>query len=58
MAECTVCFRHCRIEDGKIAEVRFDGNACPLCLSSASIMVSALTGRTPEEARRVLTGSP
>lgn len=45
-----------RIEDGKIAEVRFDGNACPLCLSSASIMVSALTGRTPEEARRVLTG--
>jgi nitrogen fixation NifU-like protein len=45
-----------RIEGGKIAEVRFDGNACPLCVSSASLMVSALTGRTVEVAGRVLTG--
>jgi len=33
-----------KIEDGKILDIHFDGEACAICTSSSSIMVETLTG--------------
>lgn len=39
-----------KVEDGKIIDARFDGEACAICTSSTSIMIHTLIGRTLEEA--------
>lgn len=41
------------IEDGIIKDVRFDGEACAMCTSSTSIMISTLVGKTIDEARNI-----
>ena len=42
-----------KIEDGKIKDIRFDGEACAICTSSTSIMIETLIGKTLEEARKI-----
>lgn len=43
-----------KIKDGKIEDIRFDGEACAMCISSSSIMIETLTGKTIEEAKTIL----
>ena len=43
-----------KIEDGKIKDVRFDGEACAICTSSTSIMIDTLIGKTIEEAKNII----
>ncbi len=42
-----------KIEDDKIKDIRFDGEACAICTSSTSIMIETLIGKNLEEARQV-----
>lgn len=42
-----------KIENGKIVDARFDGEACAICTSSTSIMIRALIGKTLEEAKEI-----
>lgn len=39
-----------KIDDGKIVDACFDGEACAICTSSTSIMINTLIGKTVEEA--------
>jgi nitrogen fixation NifU-like protein len=41
-----------RVENGVIADISFQGEGCAISKSSASLMTSALKGRTIEQARR------
>ena len=43
-----------KIEDGKIADIRFDGEACAISTSATSIMIKSLIGKTKEEAKAIL----
>lgn len=43
-----------KIENGKITDVRFDGEACAICTSSTSIMTTLLIGKTLEEANYII----
>lgn len=54
-----------RIEDGRIAEVRFQGVGCAISTASASLLTEAVKGRTLAEAEalverfhRLVTGQP
>ena len=38
------------IEDGRIADVRFQGSGCAISLASASLMTEAIKGKTEAEA--------
>lgn len=42
-----------KIEDGRIVDARFDGEACAICTSSTSIMIDTLLGKTLEEAKEI-----
>ena len=42
-----------KVKDGKIKDIRFDGEACAICTSSTSIMIETLIGKTLEEAREI-----
>ncbi len=42
-----------RIEDGRIADVAFEGQGCAISKSSASMMTMAVKGRTAEEAEEM-----
>ena len=42
-----------KIVDGKITDIRFDGEACAICTSSTSIMIETLIGKTLEEAKTI-----
>lgn len=39
-----------KIENDKIVDAKFDGEACAICTSASSIMVDTLIGKTIEEA--------
>lgn len=39
-----------KIDNGKIIDARFDGEACAICTSSTSIMIDTLIGKSVEEA--------
>ena len=39
-----------KVENNKIVDARFDGEACAICTSSTSIMIHTLIGKTLEEA--------
>lgn len=39
-----------KIENDKIVDARFDGEACAICTSSTSVMLDTLIGKTKEEA--------
>ena len=41
------------VQNGTIADIRFDGSGCAISMASASIMTEALKGRTVEEARKM-----
>lgn len=43
-----------KIEDEKIVDIRFDGEACAICTSATSIMINTLIGKTIDEAREIL----
>ena len=43
-----------KVEDGKIKDARFDGEACAICTSSTSIMIDTIIGKTVEEALDIL----
>lgn len=53
---------HCRVEDGVIRDIGFEGGGCAISTASASLMTEAVKGKTVAEAealfrtvRRVLT---
>ncbi|MBR2833613.1 MAG: SUF system NifU family Fe-S cluster assembly protein [Bacilli bacterium] len=43
-----------KIVDNKIEDIRFDGEACAMCISSSSIMIETLIGKTIDEAKNIL----
>ena len=43
-----------KLEDNKIKDVRFDGEACAICTSSTSIMIDTLIGKTIDEAKEII----
>ncbi len=43
-----------KIEDDKLVDIKFDGEACALCISSASIMTDTLIGKSTEEVKNIL----
>ena len=43
-----------KLEEGKIKDVRFDGEACAICTSSTSIMIDTLIGKTVDEAKEII----
>ena len=43
-----------KIEDGKIKDIRFDGEACAIATSSMSISINKLIGKTKEEALNII----
>ena len=42
-----------KIENNKICDIRFDGEACAICTSSTSIMIDTLLNKTIEEANKI-----
>jgi nitrogen fixation NifU-like protein len=42
-----------RVEDGRIADVAFQGKGCAISQASASLMTGAVKGKTVEEAERL-----
>ncbi|HVB10251.1 MAG TPA: SUF system NifU family Fe-S cluster assembly protein [Bacillota bacterium] len=43
-----------RVEDGRIADVAFQGRGCSISMASASMMTDAVIGKTVEEARTLI----
>ncbi len=43
-----------KIENNKIKDIRFDGEACAMCISSTSIMIETLTGKNIDEVKDIL----
>ncbi len=43
-----------KIEDGKILDIRFEGEACAISTSATSIMVETLIGKSVEEAKEII----
>jgi nitrogen fixation protein NifU and related proteins len=43
-----------RIEDGRVAEVCFQGSGCAISTASASLMTEAIKGKSEAEARQML----
>ena len=42
-----------KLENNKIIDIKFDGEACAICTSSTSIMIDTLIGKTLEEAANI-----
>ncbi len=43
-----------KIENNIITDIRFDGEACAIAISSASISIQKLIGKTKDEATRII----
>lgn len=43
-----------KIKDGKIEDIRFDGQACAISTASTSILTELLEGKTLEEAKEIM----
>ena len=43
-----------KLIDGKIEDVKFDGDACAICTSCSSVMTKELKGKTMEEAETII----
>ena len=39
-----------KIDNGRIVDARFDGEACAICTSSTSVMIDTIIGKTIEDA--------
>ena len=44
-----------KIEDNKIKDIRFDGEACAISTSASSIMIRSLIGKDVDFAKKILT---
>ena len=44
-----------KIDDNKISDIRFAGEACAICTSSTSIMIETLIGKSKEEAKKIVS---
>ena len=42
-----------QFQDGKVADVRFNGNGCAISQAAASILTDMMLGKTPEELRQI-----
>lgn len=42
-----------KIDDDRIVDARFDGEACAICTSSTSVMIDTLLGKTVEDAIKI-----
>lgn len=42
-----------KVENNRIVDIKFDGEACAICTSSTSIMIDTLIGKTIEEAIQI-----
>lgn len=43
-----------KIEDGRLVDIRFDGEACAISTSATSIMIKSLIGKNKEEILEIL----
>ena len=43
-----------KIDNNKIVDVRFDGEACAICTSATSIMIDTLIGKSKDEAKKII----
>jgi len=43
-----------KIQDGRICDIRFDGEACAICTSSTSIMIDTLLNKKVDDAREII----
>ena len=43
-----------KLEDGKVVDACFDGEACAICTSSTSIIVKSLIGKSVDEAKEII----
>ena len=43
-----------KVVDGKIEDVKFDGDACAICTSASSVMTKELKGKSVEEADNII----
>ena len=43
-----------KIEDGIVKDIRFDGEACAISTSAASIMIRSFIGKSVEEVKNIL----
>ena len=43
-----------KMNDNKIEDIRFEGEACAIAVSSASISIQKLIGKTKEEALKII----
>lgn len=43
-----------KLNNNKIEDVKFDGEACAICTSSTSIMIDTLIGKTIDEAKKII----
>ena len=43
-----------KIENGKVVDSCFDGEACAICTSSTSIIVKSLIGKSVDEAKNII----
>ncbi len=46
---------HARLEDGRVAEVAFEGQGCSISQASASMLTDAVSGRAIDEASALAT---
>lgn len=44
----------CKIENGVIKDIKFDGEACAISTSSASIMTQLVKGKTIDEVKKII----
>jgi len=44
---------HAHLDDGRMAEVTFEGSGCSISQASASMMTEAVTGRSLDDAKRL-----
>ena len=42
------------VKDGKLEDIKFDGEACAICTSATSVMTKELKGKTLEEAEKIV----
>ena len=43
-----------KVENGTVKDIKFDGEACAMCVSSSSIMTEVLIGKTISEVKEIL----
>lgn len=44
-----------KIEDGKIVDACFDGEACAICTSATSIIIKSLIGKSVDKAKEIIS---